>query len=186
MAELLAAGVDLELTLVGDDASESSAGDMVHGNQRAVVEELVRAHRLEGRVRLEGYQPEARLPAYYAACHVVALLALPGLHFGLPNVLVEAMASARPFLGTALPAVELQLGSSGAGVIVPGQSEDEIRAGAVAALRRLAADPALRRAMGERGREQARLWDQRVSGAELLRLLEGAARERPASERPAA
>jgi colanic acid/amylovoran biosynthesis glycosyltransferase len=175
VAELVREGVDCRLTLVGADGALSAAGDVSQGSQLERVQRMVAELGLGDRVRHVGFTPESKMAAFYRECHVVALPALPGLHFGLPNVLIEAMASARPFVCTALPAVEGALADAGVGILLPRGTEDEIAASTRDALRRLARDPALRASLGERGPATVAHYGSRQCGRELVQRFEAAA-----------
>jgi glycosyltransferase involved in cell wall biosynthesis len=81
---------------------------------------------------------------------VVDLLVLPSLSEGLPNVVLEAMAHGIAVVGTRVGGVPEVIEDGLSGLLVP--SAD---AGALArAIVTLLLDPALRRAMGEAGRER--------------------------------
>ena len=70
---------------------------------------------------------------------------------GVPQVLWEAMAAGAPIVATAVGGVAAALDQGGRGLLVPPRD-----AGRLAdALRRLAADPALRRRIARQGREEA-------------------------------
>ena len=92
------------------------------------------------------------------------LFVLPAVHDGrgnvdgLPNVILEAMASGLPVVASGISGIPLAVEDGRTGLLVP-----ERDAGALlAALRRLLADPAAAREMGERGRRTAEAeltWD---------------------------
>jgi len=81
---------------------------------------------------------------------VLPSLGLDGdLHEGIPVSLMEAMAFGVPVISTETGGIPELLGG-GAGIIVPPADP----AALAAAIARLAADPDLRRRLGERGRER--------------------------------
>ena len=80
------------------------------------------------------------------------LLALPSWHEGMPNAVLEAMASGLPVLASRLPGVEEVMEQEASGLMLP---PGDVPAWA-AALERLLADPDLGRAWGRRGRVLAR------------------------------
>jgi len=101
------------------------------------------------------------LPDLYRAADVFTLPAVhdgKGNVDGLPNVILEAMASGLPVVASRISGIPLAVVDSETGSLVP-----EGDAGALlGALRRLLTDPAAARAMGERGRRKAEAeltWD---------------------------
>lgn len=110
-------------------------------------EALARRLSVSERIRFTGAVPQAALPAHYAACDLLALPSIAVESFGL--VLLEAMATGKPVITTDLPGPRTVVRDGVDGLVVP--------AGDVAALSaavaKLAAAPALRRAMGEAGRQ---------------------------------
>ncbi|MEW9918958.1 glycosyltransferase family 4 protein [Marimonas sp. MJW-29] len=75
----------VHLTLIGD-------GEM-HGQ----IEQLIASLKLKDRVTLTGWVYEARIKAELAAAHA---LVMPSFAEGLPMVIMEAMAAARPVIAT--------------------------------------------------------------------------------------
>lgn len=76
---------DLHLTLIGD------------GEMRREIETLIARHNLANRVTLTGWVDEARIKAELAQAHA---LVMPSFAEGLPMVIMEAMAAARPVIAT--------------------------------------------------------------------------------------
>ncbi|MCE2489402.1 MAG: glycosyltransferase family 4 protein [Anaerolineae bacterium] len=121
------------------------------GPLRAELKALARQLNLEGRVHIEEAQPSAAMPAQY---HRIDALALPSLtrhnwkeQFG--RVLVEAMASGVPAVGSDSGAIPDVIGD--AGLVF-----QEADAAALAAqLRRLQGEDGLRRHLARLGRERA-------------------------------
>lgn len=89
----------LHLTLVGD------------GELRAAIEGEIARQGLAAHVRLTGWLDEAGVRAELAGAHA---LVLPSFAEGLPMVVMEAMAAARPVLATAIAGVPE--------LVVPGQT----------------------------------------------------------------
>ncbi|MDE4175515.1 glycosyltransferase [Phaeobacter sp. PT47_59] len=85
MARIVAALPDVHLTLIGD------------GEMRADLEGEIRRAGLQNHVTLTGWLDEAGVRAELAASH---LLVMPSFAEGLPMVVMEAMAAARPVLAT--------------------------------------------------------------------------------------
>ena len=108
---------------------------------------------LAGRIAYAGPFSTAELAGRYRDCD---LLVQPSLAECFPVTVLEAMACGAPVLATAVGGVAEEVGD--AGVVVPPADAQAL----AAALRRLAADPAQRRALGEAGlRRCAELYDGR-------------------------
>jgi len=108
---------------------------------------------LGDRVTFAGPLTHEALPARYAACDVVVVPSVTdadGDRDGLPNVVLEALASGRPVIGTDAGALASAVDDT-VGALVP-QGD----AGALAAaIGRLAADPDGRRRLGTAARRRA-------------------------------
>jgi glycosyltransferase involved in cell wall biosynthesis len=105
---------------------------------------------LDERVELAGPVTHDELPALYAAADVVVVPSVEdadGDRDGLPNVVLEAMASCRPVVASDVGAIA----SAGAGLLVPPGDPGAL----AAALTDLARRPARRRRLGEHARQQA-------------------------------
>lgn len=101
------------------------------------------------------------LPDLYRAADIFVL---PAIHDGngnvdgLPNVILEAMASGLPVVSSGISGIPLAVKDGETGLLVPEKDPTAL----LGALRRLLADPAAARAMGERGRRKAEAeltWD---------------------------
>jgi rhamnosyl/mannosyltransferase len=127
---------DLALVIAGD------------GPLREPLARKIAQRALGDRVRLAGRVPEEDLPAFYqAADYVVLPSTSPAEMFGL--VLLEAMACAKPVISTAIPTGVREVNvPEVTGLEVPPGDAAALRA----AMRRLAADGALRRRLGAAGR----------------------------------
>lgn len=131
------------------------------GPDRPRLERLVRALGVEDRVTFAGRLGRDDV---LRALQPGDVLVLPSFHDSGGMVCLEAMAARMPVLCLELggPAV---LVPPEAGVHVPARSPEQVTAGLREAMIRLAADPDLRRAMGEAGRRHVcatYLWDVRV------------------------
>src|SRR4051812_33549638 len=108
----------------------------------------------EERVHLPGPVLRDTLPDLYRAAD---LFVLPAVHDGkgnvdgLPNVILEAMASGLPVVASGISGIPLAVEDGRTGLLVPERDP----AALLGALRRLLADPAAARSMGERGRRRA-------------------------------
>lgn len=116
------------------------AGD---GPLRSRLEETAHAYDLNGRVRFLGHRED--VPRLIAAADLVVL---PSSYEGLPNLVLEAMTSARPVVATAAPGTTEVVVDGQTGVLVPvGNTQLLARA-----IRDLVRDPLLARRLGEAGR----------------------------------
>ena len=72
------------------------------GPLRKELEELIEKEGVGGRVTLEGYLPDDRLPDYYGACHIFVLSSIMKTEaFGI--VQIEAMSCGKPVVATIIP-----------------------------------------------------------------------------------
>ncbi len=90
--ELRRRGIDVTLTILG------------RGTEEARLRELVIELGLLEVVHFPGWVPHDEVRRYIKESHVFALLADTSFHDGLPNVVLEAMATGRPVILSALPA----------------------------------------------------------------------------------
>jgi glycosyltransferase involved in cell wall biosynthesis len=122
------------------------------GPERGRLARDVRAAGLEARVELAGALTHARLPAEYAAADIVVVPSVAdasGDRDGLPNVALEAMASARAVVASDVGALSTAVLDGETGLLV---HPDE-PAALAQALGRLAADDGLRNRFGRCARE---------------------------------
>lgn len=103
--------------------------------------------RLDGHVHLLG--PRGDVPALLEAADIVVH---PSHEEGFPNVLLEAMAAARPVAATAVGGVPEAVVDGETGILVPPRDPERM-AGAILAL---LSDPGRARAMGEAGRRRVK------------------------------
>lgn len=125
---------DIALTLIGD------------GEMRAQIEAAIARHGLQGRITLTGWVGEERIRDELARAHA---LVMPSFAEGLPMVVMEAMAAARPVIATYIAGTPELVQDSVTGWLVPaGDTEALARA-----MDRLAQMPlAELSAMGNAGR----------------------------------
>ncbi len=105
------------------------------------------------RVHFPGSVAHDQLPDLFRAADVFVLPAVhdpKGNVDGLPNVILEAMASALPVVATEISGIPLAIDDGVHGYLVPEQDPKAVRR----ALSRLLDDPAGARRMGETGREK--------------------------------
>jgi glycosyltransferase involved in cell wall biosynthesis len=113
------------------------------------------------RVHFPGPVLRDTLPDLYRAAD---LFVLPAVHDGkgnvdgLPNVILEAMASGLPVVASGISGIPLAVEDGRTGRLVPERAPEAL----LAALRELLADPARMRGMGDGGRRKAEAeltWD---------------------------
>jgi glycosyltransferase involved in cell wall biosynthesis len=145
LPEILSAGAHLVL---------AGGGDLLPDFQR-------QACRFDGRLHLPGPVLRDTLPDLYRAAD---LFVLPAVHDskgnvdGLPNVILEAMASGLPVVASGISGIPLAVEDGLTGLLVPERDP----AALAGALRKLLADRELAKGMGERGRRKAETeltWD---------------------------
>jgi glycosyltransferase involved in cell wall biosynthesis len=121
------------------------------GPERERLLDLIDEHELSDRVTLDGALTHAGLPAAYADAHAVVVPSIQdasGDRDGLPNVVLEAMACARPVVASRISAIGCAVTHDETGLLVaPGDS-----VALASALEQLAADDALSERLGRGGR----------------------------------
>jgi len=160
VAELVACEIPVRLRIVGD------------GKLRDALERQVARHCLQDLVELPGATTHAALPGEFARAHVTVVPSIvdsTGDRDGLPNVVLEAMASGRPVIGTDAGAITSAVDDGTNGFIVPAGDVHALADG----LRRLASDRALARRMGDAARATAvREFDLAVCTQRFVAVLE--------------
>ena len=136
LALLTGSGLDFRCTIVGG------------GPLEADLRRRVAAAGLSGRVTLTGPLPQAEVIPLYARSSVFVLLAQPEWHWGVPNVIVEALASGDAVVTTRFGSVEELVRDGETGLLVPPRDPPAL----ATALRRLAEDEPLRARLAEAGR----------------------------------
>lgn len=141
------------------------------GPERERLCALIKAHGLTDRITLEGALTHAELPATYAGAHLVVAPSIQdaaGDRDGLPNVVLEALASARPVVASDISAIGCAVTHDETGLLVPpGDAQALARA-----LERLAGRPALRARLGRCGRARVeRDYEVGVCAARFHQLL---------------
>ncbi len=157
-------GMDTVLDAVsGQGMSVTIAGD---GPERAALEARAAQHRSD--VRFEGFASRTRLDALYRESACVVLAARRGE--GLPNVVLEAMAHARPVVATPCAGTRDLLVDGVNGLLVPPDDPAALRI----AFERLRCDPELARRLGGEARRTA----ERFGWARVRPLLEAVLQRR--------
>ncbi len=129
---------DVVAVLVGEDLEQGGA-------YAAELERRAAALDVGGRVVLAGYRDD--VPSLLAGCD---LLALPSHVEGLPLVVLEAMAAGKPVVATRVGGTDELVVDGETGLLVEAGDVE----GLARALAALADDPALRRRLGEAGRQR--------------------------------
>lgn len=128
------------------------------GPQRSELERLIREKGLAGRIHLAGWRPDvAELLAGGTA------LILSSLWEGLPNVILEAMASGLPVVATRVEGTSELVIEGRTGLLVPAQSPQDL----AVAIEDILSNPAQATSIGRSGRERAAAefsWDKMVAG----------------------
>lgn len=120
-------------------------GDVDPENPASIGHEQLAAWRAEGAVEIWGYRDD--MPEVLARC---ALVCLPSYREGLPKVLLEAASCGRAIVATDVPGCREIVADGDNGLLVPPRDA----AALAAAMETLLGDPALRRSMGEQGRQR--------------------------------
>ena len=131
--KVIAEGIRAYLLLVGE------------GPYRVVIEEKVTQLGLEPWVRLAGYRDQ--VAPWFALMDVVVLASYA--NEGVPQSLLQALAMAKPVVGTTVGGIPEVVLDAETGLLVPPRDSQAL----AAALDRLHTDPDLRRKLGGRGRE---------------------------------
>ncbi len=143
---------DLRLTLVGD------------GDLRPQIEAAIARHGLDGRVILTGWLDESRVRDALAASQA---LIVPSFAEGLPVVIMEAMASGRPVIATAIAGIP-ELVTPDTGWLVPAGDAEAL----AQAIRVMASTPIDRLSeMGHAARQQVFVQHDIDHDAEKLTVL---------------
>jgi len=123
------------------------------GPEHARLAAAIEAAGLSDRVRLAGPATHAELPDRYAEADVVVVPSVvdqSGDRDGLPNVVLEAMASGRPLVASAVAAIPTAVAHRRTGLLVP-PGDPAALAGA---LTELATAPELRARLGAAARQR--------------------------------
>ncbi|MEO7494444.1 MAG: glycosyltransferase family 1 protein [Massilia sp.] len=140
-------GIDAELLVVGGDANSPSAPD---APELWRLRALARKLGIADHVTFTGQKPRADLRYYYSAANV--FVTTPWYEpFGITPV--EAMACARPVIGSRVGGIKSTVVDGETGFLVPARDPQSV-AGRLA---RLHDDPALAAGMGEQGLRRAYL-----------------------------
>lgn len=158
-------GIDFECTLIGSYELEDS------------IRQFVRELRLQDHVKMAGPQPRPQVKKFMCRADVVALTSIrtnKGHREGIPMVLAEAMACAKPVVASRISGIPELVADGISGLLTTPGAPDEI----ADALQKLAENPALRQRMGLAGREKVEQeFNQRDSIEKLSKLFKASAVE---------
>lgn len=108
---------------------------------------MAEGYRIEERVNFLGWQDKTALASVYRSAN---LYAYPSRHEGMPNVVLEAMASGLPVVASRIAGNEELVVDPETGILVPPEDSKALRE----VLRELLPDPVRRESMGNRGRKR--------------------------------
>ncbi|MEQ8426901.1 MAG: glycosyltransferase family 4 protein [Gammaproteobacteria bacterium] len=120
------------------------AGGLDDANPSAIPVQQLEAWQSEGVIEWWGKQ--ADMPAVFSQAHIVCL---PSYREGLPKVLLEAAACARPLVATDVPGCREIVQDGFNGYLVPARNAESL----ADAINKLVQDPTARKAMGSNGRQ---------------------------------
>lgn len=143
-------GIEFECTIAGGGPLEASLKALTasHGLSEAKPLQPAETTSRLSLVRFTGYITQEKLVPMYKEADVFALAMVPEKHWGIPNVLIEAMAASAPVVCTMLPSIPELVEDGKNGFIIPAKDPFAI----AVAIEKLYQDPALRKRMGETGR----------------------------------
>ena len=146
------------------------------GEERPALERLIAQLELGDRVELAGYRPQEEVIPRYRRAAAVVLPAHLEDHFGIPNILIEALAAGAPVVCTSLPSLGELVEHERSGLFVP-----ERDPGAIAsAVERVLEDPLWARRLADEGRRRVReRFDMERTTAQLAERLAAAVEAGP-------
>lgn len=118
------------------------------GPEEARLRARAREEGVEDRVRFVGFVTQRELLPLYQGSDLFVLPAILEQHWGIPNVLVEALACGIPVVTTALPSLPELVVDGVSGLVAKNRDPDDL----AEKIERLAGDAELRHRMGEAGR----------------------------------
>jgi len=140
-------GLDLAMRALGDlkelNWEWQIAGD---GPQMPVLQSLAEELGIDDRVHFLGWQSREQLMKCYGKANVFVF---PSRHEGMPNAMLEAMASGLPVIASCIAGSEELVVNGETGYLVPSEDVEALQA----ALKQLLSDPALREQMGMASRQ---------------------------------
>ena len=108
---LINKGFNLSLTLVGD------------GNYREKIEDFASVNKLNKHIKIEGWINRDKLKKFYQESDIFIL---PSWKEGMPNALIESLATGLPSVATSVGVIEDNLNNNSDVVIVPPKNENKL------------------------------------------------------------
>jgi glycosyltransferase involved in cell wall biosynthesis len=137
--EVIESGIPLKLVLVGD------------GEMRTEIAQSIQEYHLEEQIFITGWANTQQIQEYLLNCRAMVL---PSFAEGLPVVIMEALALARPVISTYIAGIPELIISEKSGWLVPAGSLEDL-VGAIRKVMALSTQELTQ--MGECGREQVKL-----------------------------
>lgn len=147
-------GIDFECTIAGGGKLEQSL--KAKASSLGLVD-----------VKFTGYIKQEELIPIYKQADAFVLAMVPDKHWGIPNVLIEAMAASVPAVCTMLPSIPELVEDGKTGFIIPAKDPAAI----AVVVEKLYRDEELRKRIGEAGRKVAEEKFDVVRNAEKLKQL---------------
>jgi glycosyltransferase involved in cell wall biosynthesis len=152
------------------------------GPERKRLERLIAKHALQDQVTMLGYLTQEEIRPLRRWADAFILLPRPHLHWGLPNVFIEALATRLAVIATPLNAIGELIKHEQTGLIV--ESDDP--PATAAALMRLSHEPELRERMVNAGQKLAfQLFDAQRTSQQVCNLFAKKLGRRQESTKPA-
>ena len=126
------------------------------GEQRSLLDQRIRAQKLDQKVTLAGFIPDAEHYLSAFDCFI-----LPSLKEGLPYAIMEAMAAGLPVIATNVGGIPDLIKHDYTGILIPPKNPEAIR-GAIESLIR---DPMKKRQLGRQAKKHA---DQNFQFAKMI------------------
>jgi glycosyltransferase involved in cell wall biosynthesis len=165
-AELVARSIDFRCEIIG------------YGDQEGRLQSLITRHQLGDKVALCPPIDHAKLRTIYRTATIFVLpcrLTADGDRDGIPNAMLEAMASGLPIVGTSVSGIPEVVTDGANGLLVPPENPQAL----ADAVQRLLRDPQLRHRLGESGRQTVLAdfcWERNI--AQLVQLLQRSGQRR--------
>lgn len=109
---LLEKGKQFRITIVGGGPEETN------------LKNIIKSLGLENHVEMTGYVTQDKMPEFYQRADVFALPVILEIHWGIPNVCVEAYACGIPVIISPLPSMVEIIDGNDTGFIIPEKSPD--------------------------------------------------------------
>ncbi|PIQ84085.1 MAG: hypothetical protein COV75_03965 [Candidatus Omnitrophica bacterium CG11_big_fil_rev_8_21_14_0_20_63_9] len=137
----------------------------------ALRRQIARYH-LETHVEITGYVSQERVAALYQQAHMLVLPLVSKIHWGIPNVLIEALATKTPVICCDLPSLKELVEHGRTGWVIPEQDA----AALIEAVTALWSDAPLRARLADEGHARViERFSLERTGAQLRRLFTEAA-----------